>query len=145
MKKRKVIVPFEPFSKTVPIIKFCVKDKVFYGIIDSGSEISVFNKESFSDMSLLSTTVNSMSMVGINGSNKTEAIKLVNTDVKIVSIQEDLYLPCIAFISDLSNITEHFRRIFDSKISVDAILGSNFLTLHKAKIDYNKQEIQFVS
>jgi hypothetical protein len=134
-------IPFVECGSDVPVIKFTLDDgTIGYGVVDTGSESTVFdkdfvkaNKQSFK----VEITSNKMGVVGVSD----------KMDVPIVKVCGPLYFKDVrctvnAVMMPLTHLTSHFENI-GVKLTISALFGSDMLKYLNAGIDFKKKMVMF--
>lgn len=139
----RIEIPLYYCKSRVPLVLFrLTDDEKHVGIIDTGSEVSMF------DFSLKDSGIEEVndgtetSFIGVNGSGKTSKVAQVKGEL-VFKTKGDEYIPVQAegVLFDFGSLTEAFQRRTEKDISISALLGSDFLKGHDAKIDYRKKTI----
>ena len=141
MRSTKVEIPFVDYGSDVPVVKVRLKDKEVYCIIDTGSEITLFDK-SLKD-SLTIQEVQKMSLVGVSGNNAAMT-STVSTAVGIPMGKNKLFVANLSgYLNDLSIVNNHFAGALDTDVRISILFGSDMFNLFNCKIDFEKRIVTF--
>lgn len=129
-------IPFSDKMLKVPVIEFTYGDKIQYALIDSGSELTLFDT-CFEDAEP-GTVLYDIDLTGAGGTDKCSASKLTvrmycfdeGDDVVVFDVQ-GLYMA-------KSNIFKDTNSVYGDKIRIDCIIGSDTLKRLNARIDYKQ-------
>ena len=140
-------VKFIKTKSEVPLVRFLLPNgKGGIAIVDTGSESTIFdpgfvaaNKEEFN----IKTTKDKINFVGIE---KDSEHVIITAEGKLLLGGEDrvfVTLPILAVLMDLSHIREHFKNEYGTDIKIAALIGSDFLTKIKGKINFKEKTMSF--
>lgn len=122
----------------IPVVRFRLDNWDYYGILDTGSELTFFDKKVFpfkkkNDVSLstIGATESKISIANVNGE-----LVFSGRDGKQISY------PVSGFSTDLSGPTKHFQNQFDYKHNIDAVFGADFMKKYAAKIDIKNKTLK---
>lgn len=133
--RRRVSIPLVEFESNVPVVKLSLGDRDFYALVDSGSESTLMDKNLDGVDGIKKQERDSeMSFVGIQG--KTEDRKISILRGKFMHKKEEVKIAGIS--ADLSTIGEHFRKAYNSDITISMLLGCDFLNVYDAVIDFEE-------
>lgn len=135
------IIPFIDIKTAIPVVRLYLDDNtMFYGIVDSGSDTTVFdlefvknNKDKFS----INKTTMKVEYTGINSS---ETMPVIQAKTFIYNSPEDTNRILVSGeILNISSAMNSFEKTYN--IRPDAIIGSELLKELDAKIDYENREL----
>ena len=137
----RVTIPLYYCKSRIPLVMFRLgEDTKYIGIIDTGSEVSMF------DHSLKGCGVSSAeadeetSFVGVNGESDSGRIRRVGATVNFKQKNGELCpVEACGVYYDFTNLKEVFTRRTGKDMPVVAIFGSDFLKEYNAKIDYRSK------
>lgn len=136
---KKVYIPFVKSSVTVPIVEFLLPGgKKGYAFIDTGSEATLFdikfvkeNKKSFS----LQPSRDIVVMHGVSGKTEQQCVN-VFTNLSFDGKEKTITVPGMLY--DLNHLASVIKPSDESQMPV-ILLGSDFLSLNMAKLDFENQ------
>ena len=139
----RVEIPLYYCKSRVPLVLFRLNDdEKHIGIIDTGSEVSMF------DFSLTDSGMEEVddatetSFIGVNGSGETNKVSQVKGELIFKTKGDELAAVNVdGVLFDFGSLTEAFQRRTEKNVSISALLGSDFLKRRAAKIDYKKKTI----
>ena len=139
----RIIIPMYFCKSRVPLVLFRLEgDEKHVGIIDTGSEISMF------DFSLKDSGMSEVndgtetSFIGVNGSGKTSKVSQVKGDVTFKTKDDEHFKVKVdGVLFDFGSLTEAFQRRTDKNISISALFGSDFLKKYNARINYRNKTL----
>ena len=139
----RIIIPLYHFKSRVPLVVFKAGgDEKHVGIVDTGSEVSMFDWSLTADGFDSEDAPGETNFVGVNGEGSATKVSLVKGDVTFKTKDGDHCTLSVAGVTyDFSALTETFRKRTKKDISISAILGSDFLKEHNAKIDYKNKTL----
>lgn len=147
--QKRIVVPFVDASVDAPIIKaYYGVDKFVYALVDTGSEISMIDKnfvEStkkmgplFKDMFFRSPQPEKMQMIGLAGIREVSVVK-TTTLLHFEDISTADRIKFTAIEMDFDMISQRKNAPDNEDISI--IIGNDFLTKRKAKLDFGAGEL----
>ena len=136
-------IPFYFCKAKVPLAIFRLKNgKKYVAVIDTGSEVSMF------DPGLQDEGLNTLdngdetSFVGVNGESGTVSIVHVSDELDFKTKDgEIISVPITGILYDMTDLTNVFQRKFNKDIVISAIIGSDFLKEYNAKIDFKNKTL----
>ena len=133
--RRKINIPLIEFESKVPVVKLKLDDRELFALVDTGSESTLFDESLREIEGIKVKELNSdMSFVGLQGKTDDRRITILSADFKL---NEDTVR--IGGISaDLSSISDHFKRSYNSDIRISVLLGCDFLEAYDAVIDFEE-------
>lgn len=124
----------------VPIVKLSLNSTDYYALIDSGSAINIV-KETVLEKESIPCTVGKHKLIGLTGATEQPLKQSLIQNLHLNNYQfrqTDLW-----FI--LPELSIPKAKLFSGDIvSVDFILGNDFLMAHKAVLDYKSRTLTFV-
>ena len=138
MKKKALNIPFSRLDTNVPVLHFQYAEQDFYGVVDSGSEVTIFGKDIESAVNLSKNDNESEQRIRLVSLSGETVSSVAKTQIHIVLTDKQkrkCTIPVAGIFSDLSSLPQ----ISDKRLS--AIIGSDFLKPLSAKIDYETRLI----
>ena len=138
----RITIPLYYCKSRVPLVVFRLDDEPYVGVVDTGSEITMFDdrlKEeglNVIDMDL------ETSFIGVNGEGQNR--KALSVEDKVVFKTKDGEMKDVSvsgILFDLTGLTEVFQRKIDKEFMISAIIGADFLKHRNAKIDFRNKTI----
>ena len=136
-------IPFYFCKSRVPLVVFRLRDdKPLVAVVDTGSEVTMFDT-SMEDCGLsVSDTEDETSFVGVNGESDVKSLRKVNGLLSFKTKDGDrCHATVEGILYDMTGITQVFRRRINKDIRISAILGSDFLKKNSANIDYRDRTL----
>lgn len=131
-----IIIPLENNNGSVPIIRVKMFDKNYYGIVDTGSEISLLSNklvEKFKQKYVLKEHSMPVILTGVAGKSEDTITTIECRCGFALEYGNITYID--SFCShDMSGLSSHFKSVCGHDISF--IIGSDWLKKHSAEIDY---------
>ncbi len=131
---------FENVDTTIPVVKYHLDDKIYYAIIDSGSEQTVFDSDfvaEHNDLFKMRQENKIMSLSGV-GANPTETVcRFAST---VIGFRKPFSIEVEGILMSLRHLSEHFSA---RGIRITALIGSDVLSANNAHIDYNTHKLIF--
>ena len=125
----------------VPVVMFELNDRMFYGLIDTGSETTIFSPTIGDMIDDGHKETKSISIVGFNG-KRLEDMSRVSVDVKFLDWKMDIITVGVkGIVSDMSLISDHFKKVSGFECDLSAIFGSDFLQNMNARIDFQNRKL----
>lgn len=134
----KIVIPLYYCKSKVPLVLFRAGgDEKHVGIIDTGSEVSMFDPslmvEGFESVESSGET----NFVGVNGEGESTKVELIKGDVVFWAKDRERHtVETVGVTYDFSALTDAFRRKTGKDIAISAIFGSDFLKHYRARIDF---------
>ena len=130
-------ITFLKSKSPIPLIRFRLEDneQQFIALLDSGSELTFVDK-TFADKNniQLKELDNEIKLNQLSAENKSK-VKIATPVIKIGQGKTTL----TGMIMDLSHLSSALKAEYDEDVEINAIIGSDFLESHNAKIDYEKK------
>lgn len=138
----RITIPLYYCKSRVPLVMFKLQgDAKYIGIIDTGSEISMFDP-TLTDDGLSVVSNSETSFVGVNGESGTSNVIQVKGDIYFKTKDKDTCSVGISGVEyDFGGLTRVFQERFNKQISISAIFGSDFLKGYNAKIDFKNKTL----
>ena len=139
----KVIIPFADTNSKIPLIEFKIDDKWYVGLLDTGSESTLFDYNiPESEYFEKNETDYEMSLVGLSGETEKGRITEALVTFEIADIDDNIsHITITGILSDLSTVSNGINERYGKHLNVAAVFGSDMLKRLKAKIDYRKQQL----
>lgn len=139
----RIVIPLYYCKSKVPLVVFKAGGtEKHIGIVDTGSEVSMFDWSLMADGFDSEDAPGETNFVGVNGEGSATKVSLVKGDITFRTKDgEHCTLSATGVTYDFSALTETFRKRTKKDISISAILGSDFLKEHNAKIDYKNKTL----
>lgn len=132
--RRRINIPLIEFESKVPVVKLKLGERELFALVDTGSESSLFDESLREIEGIKVKELNSdMSFVGLQG--KTEDRKIVILSSEFKSRRNKIRIAGIG--ADLSSISHHFKKSYNSDIVISILLGCDFLDTYEAVIDFD--------
>lgn len=136
--KKRISIPLVEFDSKVPVVKLNLGDRELFALVDTGSESTLFDKNLDGINGIKKKELDhDMSFVGLQG--KADDFKVVVLRGTFRHGDDKVKIGGIS--ADLSTIGEHFKRNYNSDITISMLLGSDFLKEHNARIDYRNNTL----
>ena len=133
--RKKISVPLVEFESKVPVIKLILGDRELFALADTGSESTLFDENLKEIKGIKKKHLNSdMSFVGLQGKTDDKRITILSSDFGLG--EDKIRIGGIS--ADLSSISDHFKRSYNSDISISVLLGCDFLEAYDAVIDFEE-------
>lgn len=140
--KTTVRTKFEDNPTKVPLVKIGVAstETPIYALIDTGAEVTLFGQE-LEQKNLISPvdTEQNISLIGFAGEKDT-SVHIGNLLAQFGDT-EQVWITFSGLVSDLSFINKYIQSTYHVDYKVSALLGSDFLTKFKAKINYRTKDL----
>ena len=120
----------------VPIIKVHLNGKTSYFVLDSGSDISIFNSKDAKRYSFIVKNTASRDVKGFSGDR--QGIYGVS-EVKLTL--GDQVLKTSFFASNLDHLVQHLEK--STSIKVSGIIGLDLMKKYNFEIDYQNKSLRF--
>lgn len=140
---QRITIPLYYCKSRVPLVVFRLEnDKPYVGVIDTGSEITMFD-EKLKDEGMNVTDMDlETSFIGVNGEGERRSALPVDDDIRFRTKEGDMVsVKTDGILFDLTGLTEVFQRKVDKDFTISAIIGSDFLKTRNAKIDYRSKTL----
>ena len=136
-------IPFYFCKSKVPLAVFRLRNgKKYVAVIDTGSEVSMFDPDLKDDGLDTIENGDETSFVGVNGESGTVSIVHVSDELDFKTKDgEIISVPIAGILYDMKELTSVFQRKFNKDIVISAILGSDFLKEYNAKIDFKNKTL----
>lgn len=129
-------IPLLFCDSKVPLVCFGVADKKYYAIIDTGSEISMYDFSMKNLFDMIQDLPRS-SCVGINGRAEFNASTVLAGSI----ILNEKEFKLNGLLYNLIQFSHHFKDDIENDIEISAIIGSDFLKKYNAVIDFDNKEL----
>lgn len=139
---RKIHIPFAEESSRIPLISFRIdSNHMYYALVDTGSESTLFDQNLKSDGNLTITPTDyKMSLIGLSGETCERRVMTADAILTIRdNMDTDNEVEVEGILSDLSVVSESIMERYGKHINVSVVIGSDFLKANGAKIDYRKK------
>ena len=136
--RRKINIPLIEFESKVPVVKLKLDDRELFALVDTGSESTLFDESLREIEGIKVKELNSdMSFVGLQGKTEDKKISILSGEFK--SRRSKIRIAGIG--ADLSSISHHFKKSYNSDIVISILLGCDFLDTYEAVIDFDNHKI----
>lgn len=129
----------------IPLVRFRLGDKMYYAIVDTGSEVSIIDEEMKDKIKTREINAET-SLVGVNGGtgyrNLVQGVCRATMETKD---GEEVKVVLGGMLSDLSVLSRHFREDDGRYIPISILIGGDFLSHYKALIDYRNNSLSIKS
>ena len=129
----------------IPLVRFRLGDKMYYAIVDTGSEVSIIDEEMKDKIKTREINAET-SLVGVNGGtgyrNLVQGACYATMETKD---GEEVKVVLGGMLNDLSALSCHFRDEDGQYIPISIIIGGDFLSHYKALIDYRNNSLSIKS
>ncbi len=134
-----VRVTFVESQSEVPIVKFSRNGREMYGLVDTGSESTLFDDSVVDDGTIpcVDGMDTEMNLVGMNGSTGRRPMRGVSAYVDM----DGNRVKVAGLSTDLSPFSNHLADTYGENLKIDAVFGSDILSWYGAKIDFANREI----
>ena len=132
--RRRINIPLVEFESKVPVVKLKLGDRELFALADTGSESTLFD-ERLKDIEGVNVRKldSDMSFVGLQGKTDDRRISILSGEFK--SGRSKFKIAGIG--ADLSSISHHFKKSYNSDIIISVLLGCDFLDAYEAVIDFD--------
>ena len=132
--RRKINIPLVEFESKVPVVKLKLGDRELFALADTGSESTLFD-ERLKDIEGVNVRKldSDMSFVGLQGKTDDRRISILSGEFR--SGRSKIKIAGIG--ADLSSISHHFKKSYNSDIVISVLLGCDFLDAYEAVIDFD--------
>ena len=139
--RRRINIPLVEFESKVPVVKLKLDDRELFALADTGSESTLFD-ERLKDIEGINVRKldSDMSFVGLQGKTDDRRISILSGEFK--SGRSKIRIAGIG--ADLSSISHHFKKSYDSDIVISVLLGCDFLDAYEAVIDFDTHKMTLV-
>ena len=136
--RRKINIPLIEFESKVPVVKLKLGERELFALVDTGSESTLFDESLREIEGIKVKELNSdMSFVGLQGKTEDKKISILSGEFK--SRRSKVSIAGIG--ADLSSISHHFKKSYNSDIVISILLGCDFLDTYEAVIDFDNHKI----
>ena len=136
-------IPFVNKKSDVPIVEFMLTDGTsLFALVDTGADSCLFDsnfvkthKKNF----VVTCTDSKVELIGVSTSNSTPVI---NAEAMMILPEESQPYFCSVsgMVLPLGHLTEHLESVGE-KISVSALIGSDFLIQNGIKLNFETKEM----
>ncbi len=137
----KISIPFRivALEKTSfhPLVEGEVDNKKINLIVDTGASRTVFDKQLLNGYPILKADGVEPIAAGINA----ETMTVEQVNLPLIKLGDFEFKNMIVFGTDLEGISNLYQKMVG--ISIDGLLGCDFLEHHKAVLDFSKKRITF--
>ncbi len=139
----RIQIPLRYCKSRVPLVIFRALDgKPRVGIVDTGSEVTMFDPSLIGNGMDATEGGGRTSFVGVNGEGDANAVCRVAGSINVKSVDGDTYdIPMSGVEYDCSGLSRVFTNRMNKEIEVSAIIGSDFLKERNSKIDYKNKTL----
>jgi len=139
--RRRINIPLVEFESKVPVVKLKLGDRELFALADTGSESTLFDERLKNIEGINVRKLDSdMSFVGLQGKTDDRRISILSGEFK--SGRSKIRIAGIG--ADLSSISHHFKKSYDSDIVISVLLGCDFLDAYEAVIDFDTHKMTLV-
>ena len=132
--RRKINIPLIEFESKVPVVKLKLGERELFALVDTGSESTLFDESLREIEGIKVKELNSdMSFVGLQGKTEDKKISIFSGEFK--SRRSKIRIAGIG--ADLSSISHHFKKSYNSDIVISILLGCDFLDTYEAVINFD--------
>ena len=136
--RKRINIPLIEFESKVPVVKLKLDDRELFALIDTGSESTLFDESLREIEGIKVRELNSdMSFVSLQGKTDDRRISIFSGEFK--SRRSKIMIAGIG--ADLSSISHHFKKSYNSDIVISILLGCDFLDTYEAVIDFDNHKI----
>lgn len=128
-------ISFLPSKTVIPLVRFKHNGKPFTAMVDSGSEITVVDKDFALKNNIKLKEIDNE--VKLNQLTTNQRNKVVIANVETIMGRSRVNV--IGMVMSLNSLSEAFKAQYDEDIKVDILIGSDFLDAKKAKINFEKR------
>ena len=140
--RRKINIPLVEFESKVPVVKLKLGDRELFALADTGSESTLFDESLKRVEGIKVTNLNNdMSFVGLQGKTKDRKVSILSGEFK--SRRSKIKIAGIG--ADLSSISHHFKKSYNSDIVISVLLGCDFLDSYEAVIDFDNHKMTLIN
>jgi predicted aspartyl protease len=134
----RVTIPLLFRRSRIPLVNFQLAgDETYYALIDTGSETTLLDV-ALKDKVEVKSIEDEGNFVGIGGSTDYKTIEFADTSFILPG---NIELPFIGLMHDMTALSKHFKDKNKEYIRISAIIGSDLLKKHDAKIDYKNRTL----
>jgi len=137
-------IPFYYCKSRVPLVVFRLRDDSRHvGVIDTGSEVSMFDFGMVEEGLGTVNTQDETNFVGVNGETAMTTVTRVLDTLRFNTKDgEEVLVPVSGLLYDMTGLTEVFRRkLKKDTIKISAIIGADFLKEYDSRIDFRKKTL----
>jgi hypothetical protein len=140
--RRRINIPLVEFESKVPVVKLKLGDRELFALADTGSESTLFD-ERLKDIEGINVRKldSDMSFVGLQGKTDDRRISILSGEFR--SGRSKIRIAGIG--ADLSSISHHFKKSYDSDIVISVLLGCDFLDAYEAVIDFDTHKMTLIN
>lgn len=128
-------ITFLPSKTVIPLVRFKYNGKSFTAMIDSGSELTFVDKDFALNNKIKLKEIDND--VKLNQLTTNQRNKVVVASVDIVMGRSNVNITGI--VMSLRSLSDAFKAQYNEDITVDLLIGSDFLDANKAKINFDKK------
>lgn len=136
-------ITFLKSKSDIPLIHFRIPghSKQYTALVDSGSEITLINNRFIEESGLEPEANGMMNVQGIDGKTNIKTGRYHFHIAFNKYSKKEKFFEAYAISTDLSGLAAQFNHQYDEGLVFDMIIGSDFLSVNKADIDYNNKVI----
>lgn len=142
MPKRKITIPFIECPSEITIVRFALGTVKGLAVIDSGSEMTIFDKafiDANAEEVLISPSESSLNITGVSSKASNVKNKCASANLRFEAHDgSELPLRVDGNVINLSPLRESFMNTYGEQYALDMIIGSDTLRGLRGSIDYNK-------
>ena len=128
-------ISFLPSKTVIPLVRFKHNGKSFTAMIDSGSELTFVDKDfALNNKINLKEIDNEVKLNQLTTNHKN---KVVVANVNAIMGRSKVSIT--GMVMSLSSLSDAFKAQYDEDITIDLLIGSDFLDANKAKINFERK------
>ena len=128
-------ITFLPSKTVIPLVRFKYNGKSFTAMIDSGSELTFVDKDFALNNKIKLKEIDNE--VKLNQLTTNQRNKVVVASVDIAMGRSNVNIT--GMVMSLRSLSDAFKAQYNEDITVDLLIGSDFLDANKAKINFDKK------
>ena len=128
-------ITFLPSKTVIPLVRFKYNGKSFTAMIDSGSELTFVDKDfALNNKINLKEIDNEVKLNQLTTNHKN---KVVVANIDVTMGRSNVHIT--GMVMSLRSLSDAFKAQYNEDITVDLLIGSDFLDATKAKINFEKK------
>lgn len=128
-------ISFLPSKTVIPLVRFKHNGKSFTAMIDSGSELTFVDKDFALKNNIKLKEIDNE--VKLNQLTTNQRDKVVIANVETIMGRSNVNIT--GMVMSLTSLSDAFKAQYNEDITVDILIGSDFLDSKKAKINFEKR------
>lgn len=136
-------IPFYYCKSRVPLVIFRLRgEKTYVGLIDTGSEITMFDPSMKDEGMSVDEIPQMTSFVGVNGDGDPTSVFRASDTIRFKTKDEEMVdVPVTGIFYDMTGLSVVFEKKLEKKFPISAIFGADFLKDANAKIDFRSKTL----